>query len=91
MKQALTAIKHDAKIFKRFWQLCGRTGLLPTSHILSDKPTLTSKHLLATGGFGDVWEGTYNDKRVAIQVLRVHKEDDIQGVKKAIHPTFLTP
>ena len=57
---------------------------------LLDKLIRTSEHPLAPGGFGDVWEGTYNDKCVVIKVLRVHKEDDLRRVKKAIRPTFPT-
>ena len=76
-KQALTAPEYDVKIFKKFRQLCGRTGLLPASHIIPEKLIKTTEHPVASGGYGDVWEGIYNGRRVAIKALRVYKEADL--------------
>ena len=75
-------------IFKRFRQLCGQTGLLPTSHIIHEEIIRTTEHPVASGGFGDVWEGIYNDKRVAMKALRVYKKEDVQEVKKVTHPVL---
>jgi len=82
--QALQATTYDVTIFKRFRQLCGRMGLLPTSHIIPGKLIQTAGSPVARGGFGDVWEGIYNDKRVAIKALRIYKDEDVQKVKKVI-------
>ena len=65
--------------------------LLPTSHIIPGKLIKTTEHPVASGGFGDVWEGRYNDKWVAIKALRVYKEEDVQKVKKVTHPAFPIP
>ena len=73
------------KVFKKFRQLCGRAGLLPASHIIPENFFKTSEHPVASGGFGDVWEGVHNDKRVAIKALRVYKHDDVKKVAKASH------
>ena len=91
MVQALQTATYDVTIFKRFRQLCGRTGLLPTSHTIPEKLIKTTEHPIASGGFGNVWEGIYNDKRVAIKALRVYKVDVVQKVKKVTHPTLLIP
>ena len=91
MTQALTAPKYDVRIFKKFRQLCGRAGFLPVSHIISQKLIQTSETAVASGGFGDVWEGIWNDKRVAIKALRVYKDDDIRKVVKVTHPAFPIP
>ncbi|KAF9643599.1 kinase-like protein [Thelephora ganbajun] len=80
--KALTAPQHDMKIFKKFRQLCGRTGLLPASHIIPEGLTQTTENPVASGGFGDVWEGIYNDKRVAIKALRVYMVDNVRKVRK---------
>ena len=65
--------------------------LLPTSHIIPGQFIKTAEHPIASGGFGDVWEGTYNTKWVAIKALRVYKEEDVQKVRKVTHPVFPTP
>lgn len=82
------APKYDAKIFKKFRQLCGRAGSLPASHIISENLIRTSEEPVASGGYGDVWEGIYNDKRVAIKALRVYRDDDVRKVSKVTHPVF---
>ena len=76
------------KVFKRLRQLCGRLGLLPNSHIIPEKLIQTSEVAVASGGYGDVWEGIYNDKRVAIKALRIYRVDDVQKVAKVSHPAF---
>ena len=78
-------------MFKRFRQLCGWTGLLPTSHIIPGEFIQTTEHPVSHGAFGDVWEGIYNDERVAIKSLRVYKGDDVQKVRKVTHPAFPVP
>ena len=83
------ATKYDVKIFKKFRQLCGLAGSLPASHIISEDLIRTSEEPVASGGYGDVWEGIYNDKRVAIKALRVYRDDDVRKVSKVIHLAFL--
>ena len=87
--QALQTTKHDVTILKQFRQLCGRKGLLPTSHIIPGEFVRTTEYPVAYGGFSDVWEGIYNQKRVAIKALRVYQEHDLRKVKKVPHLTFL--
>jgi len=76
------------KIFKRFRQLCGRAGSLPVSHIIPEKLIQTSEVAVASGGYGDVWEGIYNDKPVAIKALRIYKDDDVRKVAKVTRPAL---
>ena len=85
--QALQAPTCDVTIFKRVRQLCGWTGLLPNSHIIPEKLIQTTEYPVASGTYGDVWEGIYDDKRVAIKTLRVYQEHDVRKVKKVL--TFL--
>ena len=89
--QALQTTTYEVTIFKQFRQLCGRKGLLPTSHIIPETLVQTTECLTAYGGFDDVWEGIYNDKRVAIKALRIRKEYEVRKVKKVLHLTFAIP
>jgi len=80
--QALQTTTHDVAIFKQFRKLCGQNGLLPISHIIPEEYVRTTEHPVAYGGFSDVWEGIYKNKRVAIKSLRVYKGSDVRKVKK---------
>ena len=83
-RQALQATSCDLVIFKRIWQLCGWLGLLPTSHAIPGRLIQTTEHPVTSGGFADVWEGIYNNKRVAIKAFRVYKDEDVQRVRKVV-------
>lgn len=53
---------------------------------------LSAAYGLSGRASGGAWEGTYNDDRVAIKPLRMYNlGDDVQKVRKAIHPIFLVP
>ena len=89
--QALQTTTCDPVIFKRVRQLCGRTGLLPTSHVIPGRFIQTTEYPVFSGGYADVWEGIYNNKRVAIKALRVYKDEALQKVRKVIRPAFWIP
>ena len=89
--QALQATTCDVVTLKRVRQFCGWTGFLPTSHTIPEGLIRTTEDPVAGGGFSDVWEGIYDDKRVAIKALRVYKGDDIRKVRKVSHPAFPIP
>jgi hypothetical protein len=89
--QALQTTTYGVTIFEQFRELCGRTGLLPVSHIIPGRLIRMTEHPVAPGNFGDVHEGIYNDKRVAVKALRVYKEDDMWEVKKVTRPAFPIP
>ena len=77
------------KIFKKFRQLCGRAGQLPASHIISDGLIKATEHPIASGDSADVWEGRYDNTRVAIKALRIYKGDNLRKVGKVIRSTIL--
>ena len=89
--QALQATTRDVAIFERFRRLCDRTGLPPTSHIIPPEFVQAIGQPVTSGGFGDVWEGIYHGKRVAIKALRVYEEGDVRKIKKVTNPTLPTP
>ncbi|KXN89748.1 hypothetical protein AN958_05288 [Leucoagaricus sp. SymC.cos] len=56
-------------------RLSGKTGLFPECLIL---PGVERNGLpVASGGFGDVWKGTYNSQPVCIKATRLDKQSDI--------------
>lgn len=90
--QALQAIKYDDVVFKRFRQLCGWVGLLPTSYTIPEKLVQQSdEQPVASGTFSDVWEGIRNGELVAVKALRVFKDDDIRKAKKVTRTMLPTP
>jgi hypothetical protein len=48
----------------------------------------TRDHPIASGAFGDVWEGIYAGNRVAIKSLRVYRDDDVRKARKVITLVF---
>ena len=75
-------------MFRKFRQLCGQAGLLPASHIILERSTKTTDQPIASGKLGDVSEGIYNGRRVAIKALRVYKDYDVRKVRKVIPLEF---
>jgi hypothetical protein len=73
------------KCLRDFREICGR-GILPTSY------TLSSSHLLnirsepfASGGYGDVYEGTLDGLRVCIKRIRVYTKDSPEKAMKVCY------
>lgn len=40
---------------------------------------------IASGGFGDVWKGTYREQQVAVKALRFYKNEDKRRVSRVGH------
>lgn len=72
-----------AQLFQALRQLCGHTGSLPSSYILSAGilQKLHDQHS-ASGGFADVWLGCYEDQNVALKAFRLYDQDNLQIVRK---------
>lgn len=51
-------------------RLCGRFAILPPSHVISDGLKITTLAPVESGGFADVYRGTYNGNTVAVKVFR---------------------
>jgi hypothetical protein len=63
------------------YDICDRYGLLPSSLEIPFSYD-TTKPPLVGGGFMDVWKGRYQGQDVAVKVLRVYQDDDLEKVKK---------
>ena len=62
-------------------RLCGKTGHLPESYLLSHKFDLSGLPR-ASGGFADVRVGVFKGKSVAVKSLRVSEMDDKARIRK---------
>ena len=63
-------------------KLCGRSGTLPTSCMLSEGLEKDGASPRLSGGFADVWLGKYKGRPVALKVLRIYGGDNIKVVRK---------
>ena len=52
--------------------ICGHHATLPSSYILSGQIARVGDGPTDFGAVADVWEGTYDNKKVSIKSLRVH-------------------
>ncbi|KAF9779311.1 CNH domain-containing protein [Thelephora terrestris] len=62
--------------------ICGRHKILPSSYNISGDLTIIDDDPVASGGFSDVWEGTYDGKKVCIKRLRITQQTR-QVIEKA--------
>ena len=65
--------------------------LLPASYTIPRKLILMSEDPVASGSSYDVREGIHNDKRVAVKVLHVWRDEEMRKVRKVTDPAFLVP
>lgn len=56
--------------------ICGMRGILPTSYMLSSRLVNITPDPFASGGYGDVYEGTLDGSRICIKRIRVYTGDD---------------
>ena len=70
------------KCLRALRKVCGHTGLLPSSYMLSAEVEKAVSLPDAQGGHSDVYRGTYNGAFVVIKELRTTLSDDEGLVKK---------
>ena len=68
------------KCLRELRNVCGAKMMLPTSYIISPSTLNIGHHPLASGGSGDVYEGTFNGSKVCVKRVRVYSKD---GPEKA--------
>ena len=59
-------------------RVCGTRAILPTSYTVSSNLLSIDPELLASGGYGDVYQGTLNGLSVCIRRVRKYTRDDPQ-------------
>ena len=63
------------KCLRELRKICGTRMILPTSCTLSSSLLNVGLHPVASGGPGDVYEGTLDGSRVCVKRVRVHTGD----------------
>ena len=58
--------------------VCGTRAILPTSYTISSRLLNIDPEPFASGGYGDVYEGTLDGLRVCIKRVRVYTQDGPQ-------------
>ncbi|GLB44105.1 putative ste ste11 protein kinase [Lyophyllum shimeji] len=70
-------------------RLSKRSGLYPTL-LLRTQVSLDGTDAVAAGQFGDVWKGRFQDRQVAVKVLKVYITSDLtKHFKKVLHETLI--
>lgn len=70
--------------------LCARTGLLPqSSHIPHHSIKRLGEWPVAHGGFADIWLGLLHGQDVALKMIRLFANDDVEKVRQIFTREFL--
>ena len=89
--QLLDTLEPGSEIYHRslraLRRTCGIYGLLPTSHLISERLSLVTtdqmKRPFASGGYSDVWQARNDGGQIfAIKQLRTYVVDNLPHVKK---------
>ena len=87
MVQALALPEMDGDLRNQclhlLYKLCQTCELLPTTYVLQQKLTRVGT-IHRYGGFADVCEGEYLERRVAIKQLRLWDKDEFDKVFKVL-------
>lgn len=76
------------KALHALWSICGKRGVLPRSHVISEGVSRKDKKPFASGGFADVRRGELVDKdsnrrRVCLKVIKVATRDEGKGRRES--------
>ena len=78
---------HSGKTYLKYLQrLCGASGVLPSSFILADGFDTLESRPFTSGGFADVYRGTYKGQPVVAKALKTTSVDDLENVHKVSGP-----
>ena len=78
------------KCLSELRSVCGTRGILPTPYTLSPQLQTIGHEPFASGGYGDMYEGTLDGSRVCIKRLRAYTDDGLQNATKVRPAAFLS-
>ncbi|KAF9650992.1 kinase-like protein [Thelephora ganbajun] len=65
--------------------MCGTRERLPQSYILESSLSILNKHPVASGGSGDIYQGSLKDLSVCVKRLRIYAGEETRGAKKTFY------
>ena len=75
---------------KHLQRLCGASGILPASFMLTDGFDHIDQRPFANGGFADVYKATYKGQMVVAKALKTTSMDDLENVHRVGGFVFCT-
>ena len=79
--------QHSGKTYLKYLQrLCGASGILPASFMLTDGFDHIEQRPFTSGGFADVYKATYKGQLVVAKALKTTAVDDLENVHKVSSP-----
>lgn len=73
------------KCLRELGSTCGTGGVLPASYTLSAHLLNIASAPFASGGYGDVYEGTLDGSGVCVKYVRVYTKDDPKKAAKVLY------
>ncbi|KAF9644873.1 kinase-like protein [Thelephora ganbajun] len=73
------------KCLRELRHICGARMILPTSYALSSKVLLVGRQPVASGGSGDVYEGSLNGLKVCVKRVRIYSKDNHVDPRKTFY------
>ena len=74
------------KIHRALRKTCAEVGILPSSYYLDDSQIKKLNDVpFASGGYSDVWRGSYKGEQVSIKAFRVYTTDNIKHLTKVLN------
>lgn len=70
------------QILEKLQGICTYHMFMPSSHVLSSDLLKTSKYPFDSGGFSDVFQGTYAGSEVCIKRLRIASTSSLEKIRK---------
>ena len=79
------------KCLRELRHLCGIRTVLPTSYIVSPSRLIIGGQPAASGGSGDIYQGTLDGEDVCVKRVRVYSKDGPKQATKVRHRRHFSP
>ena len=74
-------LRERGECYQELVKICGEYGTLPSSYIIPESKVQKVGYTPTSSDWSGVCEGVYEDKSIAIRVIRRHKPEDVQDIR----------